>query len=215
MSGWGIDLAYRRWTLADYGLPGQIDWEDIPGFFLGGVTGSYKSSVAAALIRDRIDPDHPQTLAVRQNRCVGSNDTGKFVYRDYWEYPKSFVRWMSALGLCSYMRQGWDEKGGTSRKAAGLVRNCRIVVIDDVGTEIGTDNQTAVNAQLLGEALDKLLHNGVGLIVTSNLARSDMDTRIGSRLCDLEEIVLPQIDHRARRARERKKIVARPHEIKG
>jgi DNA replication protein DnaC len=146
---------------------------------------------------------HENTLATLENKCTGRNE-----YVDVWEYGDKTVRWFSAIGLCDYLRRGWGRPGGTTEQSSAIAKTARLVVIDDLGTEQGTDAQTAMHSQLICESLDKFLHSGVGLIVTSNRGRSEMDARIGSRLCDLDEIELPQVDHRGMRARTREKHVA-------
>jgi len=192
MSGWGIDLHYRSWSLDDFGL-GRQGWHD-GGYLLTGMQGCGKSCLAGALIRDRMDPDHPRTL-----------------WRaDYPEaFPKAAVQWHNARDLCDTIRASWQREG--EARAIRALTSCSIVVIDDIGTERGTANQDAVNLPMIRRVIDRCVHNDVDLIVTTNLKLGEMgDPRLGSRLAMLDEIVLPDRDMRAAAKRARPKIQAKP-----
>jgi len=102
MSEWGILDGYIGWTLSDFGidvgLGGHVDWSS-GGFFLHGVTGSGKSCLASALVRDRMDRDHPQTVmkgkTVKRLHTVDDEDVfGEVILL---ELPEKAVAWHYAL----------------------------------------------------------------------------------------------------------------------
>ena len=199
----GVDLAYRGWRLRDFSLPKHLPWQ-CGGYFLAGVQGCGKSCLAAALIRDRMDPAHPATLAVQVERFA--EDGSKVLV---WEWPPLAVKWFNARELCDHLRSSWQH-GGEEQAISALLRY-RILVIDDIGTEGGTVNQDAITRPGIRRVIDKCGHNGVELVVTTNLAPAELgDPRMGSRLCNLAEIELPAVDRRAENKRRRQKLQAKP-----
>jgi DNA replication protein DnaC len=199
----GVDKAYLGWRLKDFSLEKHLDWR-CGGYYLSGVQGCGKSCLAAAIVADRMDPNHPQTVAVQKEQFIDRENRGLV-----WEWPDKALRWFNARELCDYLRDSWGQ-GGEDKAVRALLKY-RLIVIDDIGTERGTANQDAVNLPGIRRVIDKCGHNGIGLVITTNLALSELDDpRMGSRLCDLEEIELPEVDRRAEAKRRRQKLQAKP-----
>ena len=198
MSAGGVDSAYLGWRLRDFGIEKNLDWA-AGGFFMCGVQGSGKSCLASAIVRDRLYPTHSQTLAQK------FSERGE----EFWTWPENTLRWFNVRELCDHIRNAWGEGG--EEKAISALTKYRVVVIDDIGTERGTANQNAVSMGSIRRVIDKLIHNDIGLVVTSNLAPADMDDpRLGSRLKLLQEIVMPVRDYRSESAKKRPAIIAKP-----
>lgn len=199
----GIDAAYLTWALEDFSIPNFLDWSH-GGYFLQGIQGCGKSCLAAAIVSDRMEPEHPLTLAVKEERLISDGTKGMV-----WEWPKGVCRWYNARDLSDYLRGSWKNEGEGA--AIRELMMCKIIVIDDLGTERGTENQDAAIVPAIRRVVDKCIHNGVGLIVTTNHTLKDLrDPRLASRLCTLQEIAMPSIDYRLAARRHREKLVAKP-----
>lgn len=199
----GVDRAYLPWCLKNFSIDKHLDW-DHGGYYISGIQGCGKSCLAAAIVADRMRPSHPATLA-EQKECLAGPDERYLV----WMWPATAVRWFNARELCDYLRESWGQ-GGEDKAIRALLKY-QVIVIDDIGTERGTTNQDAVNLPGIRRVIDKCGHNGIGLIITTNFAISELnDPRLASRLSNLDEIELPEVDLRWQAKRQRKKIKAEP-----
>lgn len=176
-------MVYREWRLADFGKRGPMSW-DHHGFYLFGNQGCGKSCFAAALLRDRMHPKHPQTLV--ENRD------------DVLSYRADSVRWMNAREVCDEVRRGWGASGEES--AIRAITNVKILVIDDLGTERGTQGQNEVTMGIIRRVIDRCVNNRIGLIITTNLTAIDLDdARLTSRVCMLQPVKFPERDFRVKK----------------
>ena len=101
----GVDKAYVGWRLKDFSLEKHLDWR-CGGYYLSGVQGCGKSCLAAAIVADRMDPNHPQTVAVQKEQFIDRENRGLV-----WEWPDKSLRWFNARELCDYLRDSWGQGG--------------------------------------------------------------------------------------------------------
>ncbi|MBD3174338.1 MAG: hypothetical protein GF320_04105 [Armatimonadia bacterium] len=201
LRAWGVLDKYLGWKLEDFGLKGPLDWAE-GGYFIHGVQGSGKSCLAAAIVRDRMDPDHPRTLAVPKE----SLEPGRIVKTFTWGDGEGL--WLRAIRL------GWRVKDSWGRERLSDVMDKlsrhRLVVLDDLASE----NPDVHCVEAIMDLVESAVNGSMPLVVTSNLSRAELgefygNARIASRLGDLREIVMPEVDHRSARAKSRSPLQVR------
>lgn len=179
MASWQIPAEYRKWTLTDFGLDRMQTWDHC-GFFMAGKQGCGKSCLAGALVRDRMNPAHPATIADISGNSIS--------------YSPSAVGWYYAPAMIARVKDSWKREGESKAIEALLAPS--VLVLDDLGTERRDD----ATASILRAFLEFSINGGKNIIVTSNFSLKEiagLDQRVASRLAMLQPVELPQVDHRA------------------
>jgi nucleoside-triphosphatase THEP1 len=206
MKVWRVLSEYHRWRLHHFGLPTLQPWT-FGGYLIAGKTGSGKTCLAAALIRDRMNPGHPATLAVQKEQIV--QEDGKPKRIQVWTWPEASVGWYYAQELPRRIMDSWGK--ATEHDVLKSIFRAQIIVIDDLGAEKHSEHTVPV----MREVVERCVNGGIDLIVTTNLdvkALVDRDARLASRLAMLQPIELPDVDLRL--ARRREPLKARPGHAK-
>lgn len=190
---YGVLKEYSRMRVDEFSLSGPMNWRD-GGFMLTGIQGSGKSCLAGAILRDRLYPDHPKTLA-----RIGSSGQ--------WTWSNNAIAWYYALELPRKIMDSW----GRERESTAMndVLHYKIIVIDDLGSEKTNEHTLPI----MREIVEKCVNDGIDLIVTTNLTFSDLakkDARLASRLSRLTPIDLPEVDMRWEQHKKKQRITARP-----
>lgn len=204
MGKWGVFCEYQGWTLAEFGIETPLDWSD-GGFLLTGIQGCGKSCLAGAILSDRMQPEHPQTLARQEEKGYSTADG--YVRAMVWTWAESAVAWYYALELPRRIMDSW----GREREASAMreVLRHKVIVIDDLGSEKSTEHTIPI----MREVVERCVNDGIDLIVTTNMSWGDLakrDARLASRLSRLSPIELPERDMRVEAYRRKKKIQAKP-----
>ena len=145
------------------------DWSR-KGFCLRGVTGCGKSTLAAALLRDRLMRD--------KSLKVSSVD---------WISVVSYVERIKSAAHPQSKERGYDILRSYRKK--------RLLVIDDLGKQRDHDWDKSTMISLLWQAYDE----SQDLIITTQKTLSDVegwDDALASRIGTLMDIPLEQIDRR-------------------
>ena len=201
---WGVLPEYQPWTLSQFALDGAPSW-DQRGFFLSGPTGSGKSCLAAALLRDRMRPEHPQTLA-QSDGAAFTEHGGKRVEGSSYRYNFGRgVAWHYGPSLPRLVMDSWGKEG--EEAMFQKILRPMLIIIDDLGTEKPTEHTIPI----MGEIVDRVINGHQDMIVTSNLSLSELskrDVRLASRLSMLTAIELPERDMRLSERKKRRTIKA-------
>lgn len=201
---WGALPEYEKWTLADFGIEGPLDWSD-GGFLLTGIQGCGKSCLAGAILRDRMHPDHPQTLALQVES--GYETENGYERALVWNWPDSAVAWYYAPEIPRRIMDSWGSKSEAT--ALRDVLRHKVIVIDDLGSEKATEHTIPI----MREVIERCVNGEIGLVVTTNMSFPDFakrDARIASRLSRLTPIELPDVDLRIEAFKRKRKIQAKP-----
>ncbi len=168
----GVPTLYRRWGLAiDFHdvLPNGADWSR-RGYCLRGPTGNRKSSLAGALVRDRL--------------------------RQMEEPSGVRMRWISVRSFCQRVKSASGNRTGeTPWGIIQGVANLDLLVIDDLGKERDHDWDREIMGTMLWRAWDW----GANFIITTQqtLKKFDgLDPALASRLGTLAEVDLGTKDWR-------------------
>lgn len=88
-------------------------------------------------------------------------------------------RFVTTTDICNRIRQSWQERAReTEREVMDQVINEQVLVLDDLGAERGDERVQSLMCQIIRARFDK----GNATIITSNLARKDMDGVIDVRI---------------------------------
>lgn len=166
-----VPKRYRNADIAMFcdAIGEKPDWSH-RGFCLRGVTGCGKSTLAAALLRDRLMRD--------KSLKVSSVD---------WISVVSYVERIKSAAHPQSKERGYDILTSYRKK--------RLLVIDDLGKQRDHDWDKSALISLLWQAYDE----SQDLIITTQKKLSDIegwDDALASRIGTLKDIPLKQIDRR-------------------
>lgn len=181
---------YQGWKVEAFTLK-AIPWRNGERHLGGGVlikgpVGTGKSCLAAALLRDRIMPEHPFTLS----RAIPDRDTGP-----QYALPLDAAKWVRC-GALLFAARGAFRDGGTPESE--LICQCvepDLLVLDDLCSGKTTDSGWTLVSEIIGQRVDAMRDT----IVTTNLTLEEIhaqEPRLASRLAAFLEIVLDGQDRR-------------------
>lgn len=170
----GVPKAFRKWKLEDFettGAPMLVSWpkNGCGGYCLRGKTGTGKSCLAAALVRNWI-------IA---KRGAGLN-----------------AEWISLMLFIERVKSATHPQS-KERPYDLLIslRNKKLIIVDDLGRERQHDWDKEIMSCLLWQAVE----NEQDLIVTTNRTLEEIeyiDEALASRLSTLQELPLFERDMR-------------------
>lgn len=169
-----VPTLYRKWGLhIDFGdvLPDGADWSK-RGYCLRGPTGNRKSSLAGALVRDRLrQMEKPSGTRMR------------------WVSVRLFVQRIKSATQSNSRETPYD--------ILGAIANLDLLIVDDLGKEQDHEWDRSILGTMIWTAWDW----GADLIITTqrNLSELDsIDTALASRLATLADVELGKRDWRQR-----------------
>lgn len=184
LARYGVPDLYRVWRMKSFPEVKRITW-DLGGVLIKGPTGTGKSCLAAALLRDRLRPDHPFSLA---ERALSSDPA---IYR-LGDHAAGWMR----CGAVLFEARGAFREGGQSE--ASLIARCvrpRLLVLDDLCSGKMTDTAWTLLSEIIAQRVESVKDT----IVTTNLTLNEIhiqEPRLASRLGAFEEIELKGPDRR-------------------
>jgi len=184
-----MQLKQMEFEIAGSDKKRHLKWEG--GFILSGMNGQGKSSWAAAAIKDRMHPDHPESLAV----------VGVAFFTDInepkpaWVIPRNSIRWYNFPLLVAEMQNVEIGKHGNREYFLDRIMAPTVVVFDDFGKQRSSDYTT----ELVYSLIDKRYGEKGDIIVTTNNSYQEISTKDNanaSRFRSLTAVTLPDEDRR-------------------
>jgi DNA replication protein DnaC len=178
----GVPEAYRGFRLEAFDGVEAPAW-DMGGVLIRGPVGVGKSCLASALLRARLRPDHPRTLAQ-------ISDGGLSL-----ELPSAGVRWVRSQMILFAARGAFRDGGRSEESIIDEHVKRAFLVIDDLCSGKTTDTGWTIITEIIAQRIERRRDT----VVTTNLTLEEIhqaEPRLASRLAALEEIWLRGGDRR-------------------
>jgi len=191
------NLAWREWydvIPAKYQIahPADFDEEEYPGvnslmscpwegIFLSGPTGTGKTHLGTAIMRDAMNPKNPNFCGIMKGET--------------YNYDKS-IAWISVPHLLEVIKSTFNGLSGkTSYGVCQEFIKPKILLLDDLGAEKRTDFSLSTVYFIVSERINQMKKT----IITTNDSLSVIDKyepRLASRLASFSTVELPSRDRR-------------------